>query len=94
MNIQSNISGSALEHDPLPLQNVFFFLIFSSGKHLSCLTHWSPALKAPSAPSFTKIQVVASDKTSKTERRQRHHRCSHCHRRRKRQREDGWLQSG
>ncbi len=61
-----------------------FFLIFSTGKHLCwltvTLTHWLPALKAPSAPSLTKIQVVASYKIRKTERRPRH--CSrsrrHC----------------
>jgi hypothetical protein len=43
------------------------FLIFSAGNHLSCSTHssWSPALKAPSAQSFTKIQVVARNKKRK-----------------------------
>ncbi len=57
----------------------FFFFLKSQGKRLSCLTHWSPVLKAPSAPSFTKIQVIARYKTRKMERRQRHHRrrCRH-----------------
>jgi hypothetical protein len=66
MNIQSNLSGPSLEHDPQPLKlENNFFSIFSTGKHLSCSTHWSPALKAPSAPSFTKIQVVARNKKRK-----------------------------
>jgi hypothetical protein len=65
-NIQSNLSDSSLEHDPPPLLiEINFFLDFHTGNHLSCLTHWSPALKAPSAPSFTKIQVVARNKKLK-----------------------------
>ncbi len=87
MNIQSNLARSSLEHDPPPLQiEIYFFLIFSADKHLSCSTHLSPALKAPSAPSFTKIQVIACDKTRKTVRLTRHHSCSSRRRRSKRQR--------
>ena len=90
-NIQSNLSGSSLEHDdpqPLQIENYFswFLLFFSTGKHLSCSTQWSPALKAPSAPSFTKIQVVACNKTRKMERRLWHHQRRRRHSCRKRQR--------
>jgi hypothetical protein len=68
-----DLSGSSLEHDPQPepLQiEIDFFLDFqrrqSSKLFDSESTHWSPALKAPLAPSFTtgKIdsEVVASNK--------------------------------
>ncbi len=70
-NEHSIQSGSSLEDDPPPLHclqiEIKFFSIFSASKHLSCSAHWSPTLKAPSAPSFTKIQVVARNKTRKTD---------------------------
>ncbi len=67
MNIQTNLSGSSLEHDLPPSQtNIEFFSIFRAGKHLSCLTHWSPALKAPSPPSFTKLPATRQGKLKDT----------------------------
>ncbi len=51
------------------IRNKFVFSLFSAGKRRSCSTHWSPVLKAPSAPSITKFQVVARYKTRNTERR-------------------------
>jgi hypothetical protein len=59
LNIQTNhLPGPALEHDSQPLQiEIYLFIV-----QASCSTHWSPGLKAP---CFTKIQVVASDKTRK-----------------------------
>ncbi len=86
MSIQSNLSGSSLEHDPRPLQTECFPSWFQRRQASSCSTPWSPALKAPLAPSFTKIQGVARNKTRKTERRLLNHRRRRRHCRSKRQR--------
>jgi hypothetical protein len=66
MTIQSNLSGSSLEHYPPPWQiELYFFSIYSADKHLRYSTHWSPALKDPSAdprphlsPRFKSLPVT------------------------------------
>ncbi len=42
----------------------YYISIFRAGKHLCYMSHWSPAMRVPSAPSLTKIQVVARGSAS------------------------------
>jgi hypothetical protein len=53
MNIQSNLSGSSLEHDSPPLQiEFFFFSIFSAGRQSSLFSTLVTCPEGSLGPTF------------------------------------------